>query len=136
MLFCSATQSAHGDALIQLYWGRLRCQTVALPPKRAILRQMPPPADASCEAAGIMHSNVRLTAPALAELRKFWSGPLLAYPDSGYFTMPDWQFVDIIAPQELAEFAASWVENNRVQIVGGCCGLGVEHIRRLRDTLR
>ena len=35
------------------------------------------------------------TGDALAILREHFRGPLMAYPDSGYFKMPHWQFVDI-----------------------------------------
>ena len=84
--------------------------------------------------AGIMHSNINVTGPALDILREHWSGPLMAYPDSGYFKMPDWQFADIIPPDEFAAQATAWVDSG-VQIVGGCCGLGLEHIRSLKAEL-
>ena len=50
-----------------------------------------------------------------------------AYPDSGYFEMPDWQFVDLIEPTRLESFYRQWM-NEGVQLIGGCCGLTVEHI--------
>ncbi len=49
----------------------------------------------------IMHTSPNDTGEAMDIVRKHWKGPLGAYPESGYFTMPDWQFVDIIAPDEL-----------------------------------
>ena len=54
----------------------------------------------------------------------------MAYPDSGYFTMPNWRFVDIMPPEELVAFSHDWKASG-VQILGGCCGLGVDHIRAL-----
>ena len=87
------------------------------------------------EVVGVMHSNVNVTGPALAELRKAFDGPMLAYPDSGHFAMPHWQFVDIIAPQDLAREARAWLEMG-VQAIGGCCGLGLEHIKVLAAELR
>ena len=81
-------------------------------------------------AAGVMHSSADVTGPALALLREAFDGPLMAYPDSGYFTMPHWQFVDIMPPAELVAFSHSW-EALGVQILGGCCGLGVDHIHAL-----
>jgi len=47
--------------------------------------------------------------------------------DSGYFEMPDWQFVDLIEPTRLESFYRQWM-NEGVQLIGGCCGLTVEHI--------
>jgi len=85
--------------------------------------------------AGIMHSEIGDTGAGLAALREVWSGPLMAYPESGYFKMPNWQFVDVIAPAEFARVAGGWVAGG-VQVVGGCCGLGVDHIAALAGTLR
>ena len=84
---------------------------------------------------GIMHTDVDLTGPALAELRAVFDGPALVYPDSGYFEMPHWQFVDIVSPEKLASVARSWIEEDGVQLVGGCCGLGVEHVEALAEML-
>jgi methionine synthase I (cobalamin-dependent) len=51
--------------------------------------------------------------------------------------MPDWRLVDIIDPARLEEFYREWVAAG-VQVIGGCCGLTVEHIKaaaRVRDTM-
>ncbi len=81
-------------------------------------------------AAGVMHTAANVTAAALAVLRKVYDGPLTAYPDSGYFKMPSWQFDDIIPPAELADYARGWVDEG-AQVLGGCCGLSPEHIAAL-----
>ena len=57
-------------------------------------------------------------------------GPVGAYPESGYFRMPEWTFVDIIPPQELVEKSRTRHKQG-VTIFGGCCGLGPEHIAAL-----
>ncbi len=82
-------------------------------------------------AAGVMHTPADLTGEALNMLRDRFSGPLTAYPDSGYFKMPHWHFEDTIAPRALADFARGWAEDQGVQVLGGCCGLGPEHIAAL-----
>ena len=84
-------------------------------------------------AAGVMHSNAQITGPALALLREVFNGPLMAYPDSGYFAMPHWHFVDIMPPAELVAFSRGW-EPLGVQILGGCCGLGIDHIHALSGS--
>ncbi|MGI9423154.1 MAG: homocysteine S-methyltransferase family protein, partial [Hyphomicrobiaceae bacterium] len=76
---------------------------------------------------GIMHSPADLIDEALAALRGSRTRLLMAYPDSGYMEMPNWQFVDTMKPDRFAQFAELWIESG-VQIVGGCCGLGPEHI--------
>jgi len=80
------------------------------------------------DAAGIMHSGAELTLEALASVRAHFEGPLMAYPDSGYFEMPDWRFVDVIAPERFEGFCREWIAAG-VQILGGCCGLTVDHVR-------
>ena len=76
---------------------------------------------------GIMHSEVPDVMQGVEMLRERWSGPLAVYPESGYFTMPHWQFVDIIAPDDLVSEARAW-RGAGVQLIGGCCGIGPEHI--------
>ena len=87
------------------------------------------------EVVGVMHTNINATGPALDLLRQNFEGPMLAYPDSGHFEMPHWKFVDIIEPRALAREARSWLEMG-VQVIGGCCGLGLEHIKALAAELR
>lgn len=84
-------------------------------------------ADFDVAAAGVMHTPSNVVGDAIAILREAFDGPLVAYPDSGYFKMPQWQFEDVIPPDELLRFAKDWV-NNGVQVIGGCCGLSPEHI--------
>ena len=88
------------------------------------------------DAAGVMHSGAELTAEALRSVRAHYDGPLMAYPDSGHFEMPDWQFVDVIAPERFEALCADWIRSG-VQVIGGCCGLTIAHIeaaRRARDA--
>jgi homocysteine S-methyltransferase len=82
------------------------------------------------KACSIMHCNVNDVTPALDIIAKYWQGPLGAYPESGFFKMPSWQFVDIIAPDALVEAAREWRDRG-VTILGGCCGIGPEHIAAL-----
>lgn len=86
------------------------------------------------QAVGVMHSLVEPTGPALAEVADSWTGPRFAYAHSGGFTMPHWHFDDIIAPDAYATAAAGWTASG-VEAVGGCCGLGPEHIRALAKEL-
>ncbi len=85
------------------------------------------------QAAGIMHSEIEATAPALDILRQHWSGPLLAYAETGKFTLPDWDFTPAVSPDDYADIAADWVDHHGVTIVGGCCGTGADHIRALKE---
>jgi homocysteine S-methyltransferase len=82
----------------------------------------------------VMHSEVGDTGPAIEVAKRHWSGPLAAYPESGHFVMPSWQFVDVMPPDEFVAHALGWLRQG-VQVLGGCCGLGPEHIRLLRERL-
>ncbi|MDE0200729.1 MAG: homocysteine S-methyltransferase family protein [Caldilineaceae bacterium] len=84
--------------------------------------------------AAVMHSDVDITGPALEIVRSVWTGPTGAYPESGYFVKPNWQFVDIIAPGDFTQRALDWIEEG-AGVVGGCCGIGPRHIRALAERL-
>ena len=79
----------------------------------------------------IMHTSVEDTTAGIPVLKEHWAGPFGVYPESGHFVMPNWQFVDIIEPDDLVQEARGWVASG-AQIIGGCCGLGVPHIRALK----
>ncbi len=85
--------------------------------------------------AAVMHSDVNVIGDALSVIKSVWDGPAGAYPESGYFEMPHWQFVDIIQPVTFADEALKWVDQG-AKLVGGCCGIGLDHIRALSDRLR
>ncbi len=80
--------------------------------------------------AGVMHTPIAETGPALEVLRRHWPGPIMAYPESGHFEMPHWCHVDIIAPADFVGVARGWIDAG-VRVIGGCCGMGPDHIRAL-----
>ena len=83
----------------------------------------------------IMHSELEDTGPGLECARRLCEAPLGAWPNGGHFEPPHWQFQDVVAPGEFAAMAARWVEEG-VRVVGGCCGLGPEHVRAAAERLR
>ena len=85
--------------------------------------------------AGIMHTPANVVSDALKVLNRTFNGPLVAYPDSGYFQSPHWQFMEVIEPAELHRYADTWVEAG-AQVVGGCCGLSPVHIAALAPLKR
>jgi S-methylmethionine-dependent homocysteine/selenocysteine methylase len=87
------------------------------------------------QALSIMHTSINDTPPALDCVKRHWDGPIGAYPESGYFKMPDWNFVGIVEPADLAHHARQW-RTAGVSIFGGCCGLGPQHIAALAKELR
>lgn len=90
---------------------------------------------AGVDAAGCMHTGADLIAEAQAATQEVFDGALMAYPDGGYFEMPDWRFIDVVDPQRMETFFLDWLQQG-TQIIGACCGLSVEHIQaaaRARD---
>ena len=86
------------------------------------------------EAVNVMHTPIPDVAGALEVVRRHWDGPLGVYPESGYFEMPNWQFVDVITPGDLVDWLPQWQPYD-LSIIGGCCGIGPDHIAALRQTL-
>ncbi len=83
----------------------------------------------------VMHTTAEETTPALAELRRHWQGPTGAYPNSsGTKVASVWDLEDTETPESLLADAQEWVKMG-VQVVGGCCGIGPEHIRAFRAGL-
>jgi len=86
-------------------------------------------------AAGVMHTPSNLVSEALSTIRKAFTGPTYAYPDSGTFEMPHWKFDDVIEPEDFATFVSEWKANG-LGAVGGCCGLTPDHIRPVSHLSR
>ena len=82
----------------------------------------------------IMHTEVEDIDACLAVLQDNWSGPIGVYAHSGVFVSPNWIFNDTISPEDYASSAATWLQKG-VQVIGGCCGIGIEHIRLLNNIL-
>ena len=85
-------------------------------------------------ARSALDALIKDTGPAIEVAKRHWTGPLAAYPESGHFVMPSWQFVDVMAPEDFVTHAMGWLRQG-VQVLGGCCGLGPDHIRLLRERL-
>ena len=84
----------------------------------------------------VMHSAPNVTGPALDVVRRHWRGSLGAYAESGYFAMPDWQFIDIIPEAEYVDLAREWAEAFDLAMIGGCCGIGPSHIAALHAAFK
>lgn len=84
--------------------------------------------------AGIMHSTISSTSPGLEVLFRRWSGPVMAYPEMLDVNPRDVDARSPVSPEAFAGHCRRWVEGG-IQIIGGCCGTTVEHIRRMVDAL-
>ena len=94
--------------------------------------------DALCalgpQAVGIMHSSLPSTTLGLEVVFDRWSGPVMAYPEATGFDAETRQNRGTVPPDEYAGYCRGWVDGG-VQIIGGCCGTTVHHIRAMVDQL-
>ena len=86
----------------------------------------------------VFHSNVDDTAAALPLVMEQWSGPVGVYPEAARpdytATWRDPTIETTLTPKDFVGLARQWVAQG-VQVIGGCCGIGVEYIRPLREAL-
>ncbi len=83
---------------------------------------------------GIMHSAIETTTPALDVLFERWNGPVMAYPETLIFDAASHRASVTVSAEGFADACRGWVEGG-VQIIGGCCGTTIEHIRAMVDRL-
>jgi S-methylmethionine-dependent homocysteine/selenocysteine methylase/SAM-dependent methyltransferase len=69
----------------------------------------------------------------LSWLRDFTDLPLGVYPNLGYLSAAGWRH-EGIGGSRYAELALGWREEG-AQIIGGCCGVGPDHVAAARDAL-
>jgi S-methylmethionine-dependent homocysteine/selenocysteine methylase/SAM-dependent methyltransferase len=67
-------------------------------------------------------------------MRDFTDLPLGAYPNLGYLSTAGWRTEAGVDGAEYARMALAWRDEG-AQIVGGCCGVGPEHLAAARDAL-
>ncbi|MEM7270259.1 MAG: homocysteine S-methyltransferase family protein [Pseudomonadota bacterium] len=82
----------------------------------------------------IMHTEVEDVTACLDAVKQTWAGPLGVYAHSARWEGQVGIFDQTIPPLAYADYAKGWLDNG-VQIIGGCCGLGVDHIRSLKPLV-
>jgi len=94
---------------------------------------VPALADPAVAAVTVMHTKPDIAAAAVDIIRAQFGGPIGVYAESGSWAAPEWVF-DGLTPQEYLREATAWVDHG-VQLIGGCCGIGPEHISALASGL-
>lgn len=75
---------------------------------------------------GIMHSTVQAMGSGLDIVFDRWHGPVMAYPEAAAS--------HYVGPAEFASYCRGWADDG-VQIIGGCCGTTIDHIRAMVEQL-
>ena len=87
--------------------------------------------------ACVFHSKIAPTDAALPVVRGKWDGPICVYPEAerdDYTRLHRTDEPTPVTPDEFVAWATGCVAAG-VQVVGGCCGIEIEHMRPLRDAL-
>lgn len=87
-----------------------------------------------CHVMGLMHTKVDVLTRALPLLKPHWSGPCMAYPDCLPFRKSAEEALDLSSTTLTEEefcTACSTYRDSGVQVLGGCCGTGANHIAAL-----
>ena len=86
----------------------------------------------------IFHSTIEDTTAALPLVRSKWKGSIGAYPEAGRRDyVQAYADPNVENPHTLDEWVATarrWTESG-VQVIGGCCGMGLDHLQVLQGQL-
>ncbi|MEM7116907.1 MAG: homocysteine S-methyltransferase family protein [Chloroflexota bacterium] len=92
----------------------------------------------NCDVLNIFHSNIEDTTKALPIVKEKWSGAVGTYPEAGrrdyVQTSANPDVANVYSPEEYAAIAQGWVAQG-VQVVGGCCGMGLPYVKALAGKL-
>jgi hypothetical protein len=86
----------------------------------------------------IFHTIVETVDKSLPIIKEKWSGPIGVYPDADRHdyvqARSDPNFENRTSPDDFLKLARGWVDGG-VQVIGGCCGFGLDYIKPLREGL-
>ncbi len=92
------------------------------------------------DAIHIMHTEVEHVLPSLKVLKNSWDGLIGVYPSSSTYansvnlTSTEWAFENVIVAKSFIKHAKKWHDFG-VNFIGGCCGINVDHIKKLSKIL-
>ncbi len=75
-------------------------------------------------------------APHLEWLAENWTGPISVQPNAGLPELVDGKTSYPLQPQELAGWLERFLQEDGVNLIGGCCGTTTDHIAALDAMLR
>ncbi len=83
----------------------------------------------------IMHTQIPYVEDCLKVMDAHWDGLTGVYAHTSTEQRDKrWIFRDAVSPEDYAATSKGWLAGD-VQIIGGCCGLGVDHIKSLKEIL-
>lgn len=91
-------------------------------------------ADAGVELINIMHTEVEFVTDSITSIRQEWQGPIGVYAHSSTEIDKHWVFENVISPADYCSYAEGWKQQG-ISLLGGCCGIGSEHIHALHNAM-
>ena len=101
-------------------------------PFASLLRKV---ANLPVAAIGVMHTPLDLMLDALTVVKEYWPGYIFAYPETGCFADPNWDFSESVSPDKFAKEMCKIASTFSLDAVGGCCGTTPAHIEALVAAL-
>ena len=90
--------------------------------------------DQNIPLVNIMHTDVEYIDECLDIVKNNWNGLVGVYAHSGDDIQMEWTFDQVISPKDYLNYCENWLKKG-INIIGGCCGTGPEHIRYLKENL-
>jgi homocysteine S-methyltransferase len=120
-------------------WVGLTCEpdsskTMALQNGEPLIDALDAIKDKNVPLVSIMHTEVEHIDACLDILQDRWSGPIGVYAHSARWVGDTCIFDETISPQDYASLSKAWLERG-VQVIGGCCGMRVDHIKALKKVV-
>ena len=117
----SCERDAHGHVrLLESSTGRLGRGESLQEAVRAISKD-------EVDVINIMHTKVEFVDNCLDVLDQEWRGLVGVYAHSGRMVGSQWAFDEVISKEDYAISAERWLRRG-VNLIGGCCGIGVDHM--------
>ena len=79
-------------------------------------------------------TEVDIISECLDLVEAHWSSYVGVYAHSGIYKNPEWIFDGVISPRDYAKASEKWIDR-KINIVGGCCGIGAKHIECIHEFL-
>ncbi len=91
-------------------------------------------ADRNVPLVNIMHTDVKYIDACLNVLDTHWHGLVGVYAHAAVYGDGKWIYDDQISPEAYAAYSRNWLARG-VRVIGGCCGIGTDHIAVLETIV-
>ena len=82
----------------------------------------------------IMHTDVEIVSQCLDVVDACWNGPVGVYAHSGkFYEDAGIDFDTVISAEGYCDYVEQWLARG-VDMIGGCCGVGPDHMKRVAAT--